>query len=424
MSPNMAMRDLPPLLSLPIEILDQILHPLPHMWAHLARRSDLARNVREVHLCERENRAAPDRFPSTLVAKSVDEKPENVEEGVRIKNLCQALKHMRQLRVFTWCWLAPEPTQNPAHEDAIFEVLSQSSSLTHLCLNGTFGRHAPDIINDPESNKYPVWRISKLKALCLLGDAWLLPANSDHVYQMLKRSSELESLELPMEFSRLGECKFPRLKQLRLPLQSGARPTIDDTLARFLERHPSIEDLYWIPIGHFRYPRAPFPTSSGSVPTEASSTTAESLLSLKGFDHKSLRKLKIHSFGDVSYVQQIGETYPNIDWLYLPNYHLPADQTHPIGIHIDNLLDILSCFPNLEVLIDNNKDRMHEAIMDVVQICPKLRQLDHCVFHDKRGDWMKIVIHRDQGPDGEYVNYEIRKPPPVDPFDSMYSMFD
>ncbi|KAF9266675.1 hypothetical protein L218DRAFT_828364, partial [Marasmius fiardii PR-910] len=37
------------------------------MWAHLARRSDLTRNVRKVHFCPRDNRIIPDQYPSTLV---------------------------------------------------------------------------------------------------------------------------------------------------------------------------------------------------------------------------------------------------------------------------------------------------------------------------------------------------------------------
>jgi hypothetical protein len=82
-------------------------------------------------------------------------------------------------------------------------------------------------------------------------------------------------------------------------------------------------------------------------------------------------------------------------------------------------LDILSRFPQLEVYrgaglwaaVNMDKDQMHNAILELVQLCPKLRQLDHCEFHDKRHNWKRIVIIR-EGLDGENVRYEIQKPPP------------
>ncbi|EDR03958.1 uncharacterized protein LACBIDRAFT_306700 [Laccaria bicolor S238N-H82] len=37
------------------------------LWAHLARRADIARNIREVHMCEQHNYMAPGRLPTTLV---------------------------------------------------------------------------------------------------------------------------------------------------------------------------------------------------------------------------------------------------------------------------------------------------------------------------------------------------------------------
>lgn len=54
---------------------------------------------------------------------------------------------------------------------------------------------------------------------------------------------------------------------------------------------------------------------------------------------------------------------------------------------------------------------MHVAIMNLVNICPKLRQLDHSAFDQKRREMKKIIIIR-EGPEGENVRYEVRKPPP------------
>ena len=53
---------------------------------------------------------------------------------------------------------------------------------------------------------------------------------------------------------------------------------------------------------------------------------------------------------------------------------------------------------------------MHTAIMQLVQLCPKLRELDHCDFYEKRFAWRRIAIIR-EGEFGERVRYEVRKPP-------------
>ena len=49
---------------------------------------------------------------------------------------------------------------------------------------------------------------------------------------------------------------------------------------------------------------------------------------------------------------------------------------------------ILSLFLNLEVFrgwglwtaVGSKKEKMHTAIMQLVQLCPNLRELDHCDF--------------------------------------------
>ena len=53
---------------------------------------------------------------------------------------------------------------------------------------------------------------------------------------------------------------------------------------------------------------------------------------------------------------------------------------------------------------------MHTAIMQLVQLCPKLRELDHCDFYEKRFAWRRIAIIR-EGEFGERVRYEVRMPP-------------
>lgn len=136
-------------------------HSLPNMWAHLARRTDLTRNIREVHLCERQNYMAPDRYPTSLVELYPDEAGENF----RIKNICRALGHMSNLRVFTWSWEgAPglvRPTMYPEQENSILATLNSIPSLKNLVLRGAFGVHAQKPNLDPDGLLYPVRILSK-----------------------------------------------------------------------------------------------------------------------------------------------------------------------------------------------------------------------------------------------------------------------
>ena len=53
---------------------------------------------------------------------------------------------------------------------------------------------------------------------------------------------------------------------------------------------------------------------------------------------------------------------------------------------------------------------MHTAIMQLVQLCPKLRELDHYDFYEKRFAWRRIAIIR-EGEFGERVMYEVKKSP-------------
>ena len=47
--------------------------------------------------------------------------------------------------------------------------------------------------------------------------------------------------------------------------------------------------------------------------------------------------------------------------------------------------------------------------MQLVQLCPKLRELGHCDFYEKRFAWRIAIIREREF--GERVRYEVRKPP-------------
>ena len=79
------------------------------LWAHLARRADIARNIREVHMCERHNYTTPDRLPTALIDPQLD--LSQSPEADCVRNICEALSHMSDLQVFSWCWNTTGPQQ-------------------------------------------------------------------------------------------------------------------------------------------------------------------------------------------------------------------------------------------------------------------------------------------------------------------------
>ena len=167
-------------------------------------------------------------------------------------------------------------------------------------------------------------------------------------------------------------------------MQVGASPSIDDSRARFLQNHPTIEELNWLPVGmpnlgpdclpNIRILRTTgqfmislnnpesvlsqtrllsppcTPTTATPMPVLVESTAgphkpprpiesldvyclnAQSLLELRCVDKKTLRKLKLHSFGDMSTLHELAAEFRNIEWLYLPSLHLPSNSAHPIPL--------------------------------------------------------------------------------------------
>lgn len=192
----MALRTIPSILRLPQEILDTILEEIdlhvdlvnlalcsqacaglviprhseyrlirirgcaPAVWAHLARRADLTRSIREVHITETHDYSAPDHVPSTLLEGGP---PPSDAENMRIINMCIALKHMQHLKVFSWSSVKQLPTMSWNHELAVMMILKQKTEIEDLCLRGMFASRAPRVSLDRTSFRYPV-------CLCVLLD--------------------------------------------------------------------------------------------------------------------------------------------------------------------------------------------------------------------------------------------------------------
>ena len=102
-------------------------------------------------MCERHNYAAPDRRPTTLIDPQLD--LSQSPETERMRNICEALSHMSDLQVFSWCWNTTGPQQRskptvlPAHEDTILDIIRQKPTLKHLGLSGRF----PNYVQVPTS---------------------------------------------------------------------------------------------------------------------------------------------------------------------------------------------------------------------------------------------------------------------------------
>jgi len=138
-------------------------HRLPALWAHLAKRADLARNIKEVHLRERYNQSSPDRYPKDYPEQNVFTfATEEQDEDARIQNMCIALGHMSHLRTFTWSANAQvdtlhSPTFNVMHEMAVFNALRYNKpELTTVSLAGKFAHRRPEVVSFKNTPAHPV----------------------------------------------------------------------------------------------------------------------------------------------------------------------------------------------------------------------------------------------------------------------------
>ena len=168
----------------------------------------------------------------------------------------------------------------------------------------------------------------------------------------------------------------------QLSLQSGATSSIDESRARFLEKHPTIEELTWFSISIPNLAPGSLPILKRlrtslqvvialdqllqdhiiqvekmddevspqrtmlSTPTPGSpvlrpleyldmcSVNAQTLASFKTFDRMSLRRLRLHMLGDLQSIHQLAEFFPNITWLSLPAVHLPKDAIHSANVKL------------------------------------------------------------------------------------------
>ena len=149
-----------------------------------------------------------------------------------------------------------------------------------------------------------------------------------------------------MEFPRLANCRFPRLKRLKLTLTAGAPTHIDSIHVQFLSLHPTIQDLVWYPIGNdlalppgflpnlkristdVSFAQAlyandsPDPAHRRSIECLNIGTIPPSLMDVlerTPHDRASLRTLLVHALHHDDRLEQIPLLFPNIVHLRFPN---------------------------------------------------------------------------------------------------------
>jgi hypothetical protein len=143
-----------------------------------------------------------------------------------------------------------------------------------------------------------------------------------------------QHLEFAMEFPRLKDLRFRRLKRLKLPLQSGGTISLDASSTAFLEHHPTLEELNWFPIGQINFSSCILPSlkrlqsdiqvidalektglSRSIECLSIRSLNPQRLIDMKHVDHTSLRKLSIPRIPSLEYIPHLGESFSGITWL-------------------------------------------------------------------------------------------------------------
>jgi hypothetical protein len=110
-------------------------HP-EHLWAHLAKRADLARNVRVLYIIEDFKRFPfTERYPTTLVENENEVvAPEGGGEDEKARNIIQAIRNMESLQKFVWIapWTSGPWSKNSENYNLVWDALNTSRTLKGL----------------------------------------------------------------------------------------------------------------------------------------------------------------------------------------------------------------------------------------------------------------------------------------------------
>ncbi|KAJ6547004.1 hypothetical protein B0H19DRAFT_1163483 [Mycena capillaripes] len=387
----------------------------PEVWAHLAQRPDLARNVRAVTIrgapAQWKARPKPERYPVTLVdaAASQSDAPDTV-----IANICQALRNMENLHSFIWIapWTNPE---TPQFYYDVFRVLKDSKSLVRFKMVDKVSTDGPS--GPAEVEEYPLWHIADLQSLCLRQLNWW----PQGLNKLLLRSPNLQSLDirLPVAVPVLTSCRFPYLHTLNL---NSTGSIGEQAIVDFLQQHPTIEYLRWYPyndslrLNHGslsnlkRLITSPAIAcsilSDPTVPNRALECISQvsidnsTLAILNSIDTSQLRDLRVWRYAGLEEINNLAGLFPQLTHLEIPKFGIATRDDAENSYTIDDYILTLSRFSSLEYLIDSSiwpVLQLHgeEKIASLATLCPSLRRLGY--FDTTKSEYLDIVINRSDG---------------------------
>ncbi|KII89633.1 hypothetical protein PLICRDRAFT_558614 [Plicaturopsis crispa FD-325 SS-3] len=414
---------------------DEAIFPgAPALWAQLASRRDLARNVRALSFDYPTPKGG--RVPSAFRTDQECTAEEGSSTDPRV--IIQALSNMEGLESFSWnmsrcAFVRNSPTASFIVED-IWAALVRCKHLHALKLSSEFGPYQIS----PDSS---LWRLSALRSVSLeFSSARFWNSTIDKgLTAMLQHSRALEVCErfafsqrllsttdvpqelavttvslsipaaVPSSISLFSQCHFPRLRKVSLFVDW---PDDGVTLPRFLEAHPTIEDLSWLTMVK--------PLSPGSLPLlrrlHGSRRAALEILSdrtnpprqieslenmvldknflevLENVDKTSMRALQIVYCENSEYMRRVADMLPSLRSLRIKPTSDPGCQL--------NLRKALPSLPKLEELrgLCVNSDTLcdnatAQLVFALTESCPRLRVLDYYDFYNRVRRELRISRH-------------------------------
>ncbi|KAJ7273121.1 hypothetical protein C8J57DRAFT_266599 [Mycena rebaudengoi] len=401
----------------------------PAVWAHLAQRPDLARNIRRVTIIESDElKNISERCPVTLVESAAhctgrETEMSGEEAEMAASNIFQALGNMHSLRSFSWLNPSGSFYDVPEYRKGILQVLRESKSLVELKIVDTNDSEEPGPAQD---ENYPLWHISDLHKLSLRHMGWW----PEGLVSMLLRSPNLQTLSItpPVSSPTFMSSRWPRLRKLHLI----TTPITDaQAIAEFLQNHPSIEELHW-------YPRdQTLQLSPGSLPVLRRLITspdfARSVLVDPTVPHRAmeqisqlsiddptlallatintsrLRDLRIWKYSGLEAIGRVAALLPALTHLEIPMFGIATRDDEDKEYTIDDYILTLSRFQHLEHLISSSlfsalRLAGEEKITMLANMIPTLTRLGH--FSSQKSAYVDIVLSRD----GKSVSWTEEEP--------------
>jgi hypothetical protein len=130
-----------------------IQHDMHHLWADFVKSPRVAQHVKALHLYDPDDWTPRPRYLKTLDDHSQgDDEPlrsSKEKEEIKLSNMCQALRNMTALQEFVWHFYWGDNNQLARSDpNAIFRVLAECKSLTHLVLLGRSFTQSVDMVHD------------------------------------------------------------------------------------------------------------------------------------------------------------------------------------------------------------------------------------------------------------------------------------